>query len=624
MLGRTHPQPKCRARQAKYRELPAASAAAGCRRSRRWPCLGRLRLLVCLLGAIASILPAQTRYEIDLAEAASGWLSVTAETVCKEPSCEFQLPVWNATYQVRDFAQYIRGFQAVNSQGRAIAVQKAGVSSWRLAARAGEQVQVRYRVEAKRPGPFGAFAGPNHICLNLAQVLAYPAAQRRNQFTLGFHHIPSGWKTAITLGRRQERYVAGSYDELTDTPVHMSPGIETSFDHAGRRIRIFVDGLSGRHDLAEIQQRTQAIVSAATGIMGDTPFSSYTFVYHLSGEQGGGMEYRDGAVIYMPASCRDCDLSSITAHEFFHAWNVKRIRPQSLEPSGFRRPAPTPSLWFCEGVTSTYAQFIRLRAGLLGAREFLDHLGRLITEYEARPANRQQSAETSSIEAWLERDPGYASPDRSVSYYLQGELIGYLLDLVIRHRTQNSRGLDDVMRLLNRDYGQAGRYYQETAALERAATEIAGSSMKKEFDRLVRTPAVIPWKRYLGFAGLRVKRKRHSSFDPGLSISGAPGAGSVVSSIVPGSAAGRAGFRLGDHITAIDGEPFPGNIESISGRLQRKPARPLRVTIERKQESRTLELLPRLVRASVFRITRARRATAAQEKVRQGWLRNAR
>ena len=159
---------------------------------------------------------------------------------------------------------------------------------------------------------------------------------------------------------------------------------------------------------------------------------------------------------------------------------------------------------------------------------------------------------------------------------------------------------------------------------ERAATEIAGSSMKKEFDRLVRTAAVIPWKRYLGFAGLRVKRKRHSSFDPGLSISGAPGRASVVSSIVPGSAAERVGFRLGDRITAIDGEPFSGNIESIRIRLQRQPSRPLRVTIERKQESLTLELLPRLVRASVFRVTRARRATVAQEKVRDGWLRNAR
>ena len=189
------------------------------------------------------------------------------------------------------------------------------------------------------------------------------------------------------------------------------------------------------------------------------------------------MEYRNGTLIFGPAKCADCSLSNLTAHEFFHLWNAKRLRPASLEPLDHARPMPSPSLWFVEGVTSTFAEFIRLRSGAATGDEFLSRLGKRISRYRARPARLEQSAEQGSVEAWLEGYPEYGSPQRSVSYYLRGELIGYLLDLSIRRRTKNRRSLDDVLRLLNERYAVKGRFYDDTDAIEQAVSAVAGSDM---------------------------------------------------------------------------------------------------------------------------------------------------
>src|SRR5262249_55841020 len=162
--------------------------------------------------------------------------------------------------------------------------------------------------------------------------------------------------------------------------------------------------------------------------------------------------------------------------------NVKRIRPQSLEPIDYTRENITPSLWFSEGVTSTYGAYIQLQAGLEDGPTFLQRLQDQITRYERVPARLAQSAEESSIAAWLERYPFYQRPSRSISYYLKGELAGYMLDLTIRHHSGNRRNLDDVMRRLNTEYAQKGRYFEDTDALERLASEAAGRDMKDFFD----------------------------------------------------------------------------------------------------------------------------------------------
>jgi predicted metalloprotease with PDZ domain len=354
--------------------------------------------------------------------------------------------------------------------------------------------------------------------------------------------------------------------------------------------------------------------------MGDVPFPSYTFVYRFSDEDGGGMEFRDGTMMYVPANCRRCDLSSLTAHEFFHTWNVKRIRAQSMEPVDFSQPHVTTSLWFAEGVTSTYAQFIRRAAGLMSEEEFLAHLTRLVNTYEARPARLSQSALESSVEAWLERYPAYGRTDRSVSYYLQGELIGYVLDLVIREKTDNRKSLDDVMRALNRRYAQRGLFFDDVTTIEELASEAAGVSLSEEFNKLVRSAAPLDWNRYLGYAGYRLTSHERTRVDVGLELANPPGQGVVVARVAAGSPAEKAGFRRGDHIVRIAGRRVTGGTVEVIEKLEAKEGRKVTVEIERGGAPGELSVEPQKVSEPVLEIVEVPRPTAEQSRIRKGWL----
>ena len=581
---------------------------------------GKTCSLVCLLGLLGQVLSAETRYEIDLGDAKSGRLAITAETTCPQAQCDFQLPVWNAIYQVRDFAQYVVGFEVQTSSGSAVPTSKRNPSLWRLSVPTGERVQVRYRVRADRPGPFGAFADSEHVCLNLAQVLAYPVDARWNRFTLRLHNVPPRWKVGLELPTSDGTYYAPSYDRLVDTPLHLSDSEETEFNHAGRRIRILAHPRGGDYNLRVLKQTVRKIVATTTELMEDVPFPSYTFVYHFSDAPGGGIEYRNGTSIYGPRRCGECDMSSLTAHEFFHLWNIKRIRPQSLEPVDFSRPNYSPSLWFSEGVTSAYSEYIRLRSGLRSEADFLARLGRLITNHERRPASRTQSAEESSIEAWLERHPAYGRPDRSTSYYLKGEIAAHLLDLSIRHWTENRRSLDDMMRQLNRDYAQKGRYFNDTEALESIASEVVARDLSPVFDELVRSAAKIPWNRYFGYAGYKLSETKESRLDLAMSLTNPAGLGIVVADVQPTGPAATAGFRLGDRLVTISGRRVSGGPDEVTRQITVHQQDRVRVGVERAGVPLVLSVKPRKISQSVYRFAELEDPTRLQLAVRQGWL----
>ena len=576
--------------------------------------------LLLLLPLLLCGLQAQTHYEIDLAEAQSGWLRITAETPCLGEQCDFQMPVWSATYQVRDFAKFVQEFRATGASKQPLDVTKVNPSRWRIRTQPGQSIKVRYRILADRPGPFGAYADAHHVCLNLAQVLAYPVENRGAPFTLRFRNVPTGWKTALALPVKNGRYHAPSYDRLIDTPAHLSDFDEAEFSHAGRTVRVVAHPRGGDFSLRLLKQTAQKVVSTATALMDDVPFDSYTFVYHFLDIDGGGMEYRNGTSIWGPSKCSDCRMSSLTAHEFFHLWNVKRIRPRSLEPIDFARPNFTPSLWFAEGVTSTYAEYIQLRAGLTSEADFIGRLGRLITDFETRPARATQSAEESSIDAWLERYPAYGREDRSFSYYMKGELIGFLLDLTIRHKTLNRRSLDEVMRALNREFARKGRTYQDTDDIERISSRVAGNDLAQEFRRLVRMAEPIEWDHYLGLAGYRLDITERARLGAGVTLSDPPGLGVVVSGIEPGGPGEAAGFRRGDRVYRVDHRRITSGAPEVEKRLTRGTSRKVAIAIERDGEPMTLELRPREVIEKVYQIVELENPTKLKLTVRRGWL----
>lgn len=576
-------------------------------------------LVLWIALAYPSLVWADSHYTIDLADGAAGVLHVTLRTECAVFPCDLELPAWSATYQIRNFSQYLGPVLGTTADGAGVAVQKVGPSRWQLRSAPRPDITIRYDVRGDRDGPFGATVRADRATLNLAQILLFVRGQREESAYLDFTGAPQHFKEALALTVRSDEYFAPSYDQLVDTPVLLADFEETSFEVGGKRIRIVVYGPNASDRISGLRRIARKVVKAGIELMGDAPFEEYTFVYVFSDGAGGGMEYRNGTLIFAPTDCTACGLDELTAHEFFHLWNVKRIRPASMEPLDWSRPVPSPSLWFAEGVTSTYAQYVNLAAELRTRQALLGRIEVLINRYEARPARLTQSAEESSIDAWLEGSAAYHRPDRSISYYLKGELIGYLLDLEIRGRTNNTRSLDDVMRHLNSEYAQQGRHFDDTADLIDASSAVVDGDMGDIFDALVRTAAPIDWDHYLGLAGYHVEQMPTTRRTVGLGLANPPGTGVLVSVVTPSGAGEAAGFRVGDRLSKINGQRVAGGAAAALESLEMTD-RVSKVTVQRDNLEIALQLKARHHKVIEHRIVSLSDVSAARLLVRDGWL----
>jgi predicted metalloprotease with PDZ domain len=514
---------------------------------------------------------------------------------------ELQLPVWNALYQVRDFAQYVNWIRAKDRSGNPLGVRELNKSRWQIEGVEGGAI-VEYQIYADSPGPFNAQLNAHHAFFNLAQILMYPVDARSGPLSVRFSHVPEGWRIATSLSLSGDEFSAPNYDRLVDSPVEIGNFQESDFDESGGHFRVILDADSADYDMERIVAALRKIVGAAISWMDDRPFETYTFIYHFPhGPAGGGMEHAFSTAIDVSASAMKPSLSldalaSVTAHEFFHLWNVKRIRPQSLEPVDYTKENYTRALWFSEGVTSTAEGTIRLRAGLLDEKQFLYRLGEQITELERRPAHLTQSAEESSLDAWLEGNGYYHRPDRSVSYYNKGELLGVMLDLAVRDASHGQASLREVLQWMNANYAKKGRFFNDSEGVREAAAAVSHADLTSFFAKYVSGTEEIPWDDFLRTVGLRVEAVPNTVTDAGFTASRNFDGPMSVGAVTPGSEAERAGLRVGDTIVELQGRPAgiesreelarlnPGDTITVRVRGRRGDERELKWKVGSRQE----------------------------------------
>jgi predicted metalloprotease with PDZ domain len=450
---------------------------------------------------------ATIRYEIAIAHPAQHQFHVTMTIPDVRQSVVVQMPAWNALYQIRNFAYRVTALRAVDSAGKPLPISRSDKQTWTIQGKG--DIRVEYSDYWDEPGPFGTQLNNEHAFLNLAMVLCYIPDRRAEESIVHFTDVPQNWRTAIELSEdAAATYHAPSYDSLVDAPVEIGPLDLFQFQAAGRPIRVAVHGDSLDH--ARITDMLTRIVEYESRLMGGPPFSEYLFIYHVGRDfGGGGMEHSNSTTISVSNAGQ---LPNVSAHEFFHLWNVKRIRPQSLEPVDYTREMFSPSLWFAEGFTNTYAAYTLVRSGVWNQGQFLADLTEQIDELAARPARHWESAEESSLNAWFEKYGLYNEPSFSVSYYNKGQLLGVGLDILIRDATDNRASLDDVMRKLNHDYAQMGRYYPDTAGIRAAAQEVVREAAPNSqldivdfFQRYVAGTDDLPLADWLSRAGLTLK-----------------------------------------------------------------------------------------------------------------------
>jgi predicted metalloprotease with PDZ domain len=540
------------------------------------------------------------------------------------------MPAWNAVYQVRDFSYRVRDVEARMSADPGadrVPVRKLDKQTWQVVypwdgalSPGAKPAVVTYSIEWDDPGPFNSQLNAHHAFLNFAEVLMYLPDRRGEATVVELDDIPAGWRVAAQLAATPDgnAFQAESYDKLVDAPAEIGNFEEFGFDQNGAHFRVVVDGKDYRRD--RLENYLKHITEYETKLMGSAPFAGYTFFFHFGSYPeagGGGMEHANCTAI----SAVTADSAGVTAaHEFFHAWNVKRIRPQTLEPVDFTREQYTRALWFAEGVTSTYGAYTLERTGLFTKDQFYAEFASQINELDSRPARLWQSVEESSLDAWLEKYDEYRQADRSISYYNKGEIDGFLLDLAIRDATDNHKSLDDVMRAMNEQYAKAGRYYDDSTGIREAAEKIAGVKFDDFFARYVAGTDEIPYGPLLAPAGLELKLELHKSADLGFWTVGRAQNGAVaISQIVPGSPAESAGLKAGDIILMLNNQAppryFPGWLSGQSPGA--------RVTLQIQRDGKLSEVTYALgsIETKKYSIVESAHLTEKQKRIREGWLR---
>jgi len=484
----------------------------------------------------------------------------------------FFMPVWTpGSYLVREYARHVEGFGAA-SDGKKIAHQKVRKNAWRVDHPGARVLEVSYLVYCNDLSVRTNHVDATHAYWNGAATYRglEEAAHLGARVTV---EVPDDWNVATALAEDQRssatgrHFLARNFDELCDSPFECGKLIGRAFVAFGKTHRIVAwDNPDARGvDWDKLKSDTETIVTTETRLMaGDQkledacPYDGYLFLWHITPRGRGGLEHRESATLMARPTAFHTrsgylNVLSLVAHEFFHLWNVKRIRPAGLQPYRYEEENYTRLLWWFEGATSYYDWRTLRLANLCTAPEYLNHLAEEIVRLQDIPGAEVHSLEEASFDAWIKAyRPDENSLNSTVSYYLKGEIVCALLDLELRRRTEGRTSLDDVVRHLYREYGARGIAILE-GELPALFTHVSGVSLDDCFARWVRGTEPLAINDVLAHAGLAFERaSRREGAPVSLGVRLKLEGGRVLVDAVPrGSAAARAGIDARDEIVAI-------------------------------------------------------------------------
>ena len=402
----------------------------------------------------------RVRYVLSMPEPATHLLHVRVEVEgAPGPATYFVMPAWTpGSYKIRDYAKNVQDFSAGPHAWR-----KIDKSRWRV--EAGGTVAVEYDVWAFELSVQSSHLDADHAFVNGASVFCSADGLKDAPVSLEIR-APRGWRVATGLDPAGKGYAAPGYDVLVDSPIEIGTFEQRTFRVKGVPHHLVLHG-PGNHDPKRLVEDLKKIVETEVRILRHIPYRRYVFFLHNSTERGGGLEHLNSTALqYPPYSYRPREkyenFLELAAHEFFHLWNVKRIRPEQLGPFDYEKEVYTGLLWVMEGITSYYDTLVVCRAKLFSAERYFKKTAERIQKYEDKPGRKRQSLSSSSFDTWIKLyQPNENAPNCQMSYYEKGELVGMCLDLEIRHRTRGRRSLDDVLRLLYAEWARKGKGFPE-------------------------------------------------------------------------------------------------------------------------------------------------------------------
>ena len=563
---------------------------------------------------------ATIRYEIRLDHPERHLFHVTMTIPDVAGEVIVRMPAWNALYQIRDFGGHVQHVEAFCGPQKAF-TEKVDKQTWRI--KGSGTIKIFYATYWNEAGPFASQLNSEHAFINPAMILLYVPERRSENIKLSIPNPPENWRAVSACSRgfevmeRAQEFIceAPNYDALADGPIEVGKFEEFRLSGVMPEIWVVIhgDNWSKKH----VEEDLRRICKYELKLMDGAPFERYTFILHIGkGAGGGGMEHADATAIGVYS---DEYLPGVAAHEFFHLWNVKRIRPASLDPVDDTKEQYTRALWFVEGVTNTYGSYTLVRSGIWSKEQFYADLGEQITELEGRPANRWQGAEQSSLDAWLEKYPLYNQPEHSVSYYTKGQVLGDLLDILIRDRTGNEKSLDDVMRSLNANFARHGKTYRDSLDLRLTAESVASGSFEEFFTKYVAGAEPFPYQQILGLAGLALRTVEHRRPALGFFVEHEPNGPFAVSMVDSEGPAAQAGLRAGDVILNWNGGEVPKRIDRWL--QEQKAGDSLKLRVHREDKEITLEFRLGEIKEILYQVIEDSHAGEKARHIREGTLR---
>lgn len=474
---------------------------------------------------------------------------------------EFRMPVWTPGYYlIMDYPKNVINFKAADNTGRQLNLEKSAKNGWKVNTGKSASFKIEYDVFAYARSVADSYLDEEQGFISPTGIFIHPTGQLQHSSKVKI--IPyNGWKKITTglepVADEPGTYSASDFDILYDSPILIGNQEVISFNVKGIPHE-FAGSYLGKVDKEALITTLTKIIESSAAIMGDIPYKHYSFI--AIGPGGGGLEHLNSQAITLspsslstPASIKR--MQSFIAHEYFHHFNVKRIRPFALGPFDYDKENLTNMLWVSEGMTVFYEAVVLYRAGLITRDEFLEHFRSNISRYENVPGHLYQSATESSYNTWLQffsRNPN--SSNISISYYDKGAALGLLLDLKIRRETKNAKSLDDVMRTIYNQYYKKEKRGFTDLEFRQVCEKISGTDLSEIFE-YASTTKDIDYNKYFAYAGLSIddKQKEVPGVSFGARLQDQNGL-AVISSIEWNTPADKSFLSIQDEIIAIDGK----------------------------------------------------------------------
>lgn len=537
------------------------------------------------------------------------------------PVLDLQLPVWTpGSYLVREYAKHLQDFSAT-AGNKSLNWCKIAKNHWQIEPTAPE-ITIRYRIFAHELSVRTNHLDATHGYFNGAALFLRIPEFDKQPISVTIVPPHPDWQVTTPLPEvagQDNTFIAADFDTLVDSPFEIGKQQIYQFEALGKAHKLAIWGGKSNIEPERAIADIQKIIAVEAKMFGGLPYDRYLFLLHLSAHGNGGLEHKYSCSLNYPRfGFRTPDkyerFMQLVAHEFFHLWNVKRIRPKALEVFDYEQENYTPSLWFSEGTTSYYDLLIPLRAGIYDSKAFLQNLGKEITRYQLTPGRLVQPVSESSWDAWIKLyRPDPNSGNSQISYYLKGEMVSLLLDLLIRQRNQNQRSLDDVMLKMWQQFGQAEIGFTPEQ-LQEVIEAVAGIDLADFFTKYIDGVEELPFNEYLEPFGLQLTEDFEDEAVPHLGIKvNTENGREVVKFVETLTPAQIAGIDAGDELLAIDGIRVGAG--QLSDRLKDyKPNDSIQVTVFHQEELRNYNVTLATPRPNRYQVKPVKNPTDLQQQ----------